>query len=521
MNAAMPVLTSIKSQWNTIQDSPVIGKDVLELLSSSMYVNPLAIFREYVQNSADSIDEAIGLGLLRNSAEGRVEILINSQDRIISIRDNGTGIPKAEFVKRLVALGASRKRGTKARGFRGVGRLAGLGYCQELIFRSRADGEREVSELRWDCRRLKTILRDAQFTDEAADLVKQVVRVRKLIDPTSPERFFEVQLVGIVRHGSDLLVNSSAVESYLSQVAPLPFSPDFSFGEEIEKILTQAGVASQLRVFMNGSGTPVYRPHRDTFAARKGFVDRFTDLEIFHFDGTGQSPAAVGWLAHHDYHGAIPAEAKVSGLRLRTGNMQVGEADLLNSLFQEPRFNSWAVGEIHVLDERILPNGRRDQFEQSVHFNDLTNQLLPKANDLARRCRSSSIQRNWIRQFDFASIRIEQAIAILKQGALPKDRAKQIQLEIDAGLQRLEKLSFSKALDASKNVDLTKKLARLRENAAKVIAIKEQHHKLSSLKPRERGIYEDVFSLIYECSPNRVSAKSLVDQILKRLGKTS
>lgn len=39
-------------------DRIVIGKDVLELVSSAMYVDPLTIYREYVQNAADSIDEA-------------------------------------------------------------------------------------------------------------------------------------------------------------------------------------------------------------------------------------------------------------------------------------------------------------------------------------------------------------------------------------------------------------------------------------------------------------------------------
>ena len=43
----------------------IIGKDILELLSSAMYVNPLTIYREYLQNSADSIDEGIKEGLLK------------------------------------------------------------------------------------------------------------------------------------------------------------------------------------------------------------------------------------------------------------------------------------------------------------------------------------------------------------------------------------------------------------------------------------------------------------------------
>ena len=31
----------------------IIGKDILELLSSAMYVETLTIYREYLQNSAD------------------------------------------------------------------------------------------------------------------------------------------------------------------------------------------------------------------------------------------------------------------------------------------------------------------------------------------------------------------------------------------------------------------------------------------------------------------------------------
>lgn len=42
----------------------VIGKDILELLANAMYVDPLTIYREYVQNSADSIDEARLAGTL-------------------------------------------------------------------------------------------------------------------------------------------------------------------------------------------------------------------------------------------------------------------------------------------------------------------------------------------------------------------------------------------------------------------------------------------------------------------------
>src|ERR1700722_12131516 len=145
--------------WAPSSTAIVLGKDILELLSSSMYVDPMTIYREYAQNSADAIDD--GRGLLTPRTRGKLQINIDAVSRSVRIRDNGTGVAWPQFAERLSNLGASAKRGTTARGFRGVGRLAGLGYCQELIFRSRAQDEDLVSELRWDCRSLKSALRTA------------------------------------------------------------------------------------------------------------------------------------------------------------------------------------------------------------------------------------------------------------------------------------------------------------------------------------------------------------------------
>ena len=65
-----------------------VGKDVLELLSSSMYVNPLSIFREYVQNATDAIDDALDSGILKSLDEGKIEINLDHIDRRVVIRDN-------------------------------------------------------------------------------------------------------------------------------------------------------------------------------------------------------------------------------------------------------------------------------------------------------------------------------------------------------------------------------------------------------------------------------------------------
>ena len=84
-----------------------------------MYVDPLKIHREYVQNAADSIDEARTTGEFAPGEQGRVEITIDSASRAAKVNDNGTGIPFEDFARRLSAFGGSRKRGRGARGFMG------------------------------------------------------------------------------------------------------------------------------------------------------------------------------------------------------------------------------------------------------------------------------------------------------------------------------------------------------------------------------------------------------------------
>ena len=49
--------------------SIVIGKHTLESLTSGMYSDPYVVFREYIQNSVDSIDEAIRAGVMIQGSE--------------------------------------------------------------------------------------------------------------------------------------------------------------------------------------------------------------------------------------------------------------------------------------------------------------------------------------------------------------------------------------------------------------------------------------------------------------------
>lgn len=501
------------SSWHAGKGEITIGKDVLELLSSSMYLDPITIFREYIQNAADAIDEARNKNLFDLGERGRVDIGLEPTTRVIRIRDNGIGVPFAEFGKRLTSFGASTKRGTSARGFRGVGRLAGLGYCQELIFRSRASGESEASEIRWNCRRLKSALRETGQGGDLASLVREVISISSLDGSQWPKRFFEVELKGVIRHRNDRLLSSAAVTEYLSQVAPVPFSPLFKFGPDISEVLGKQVGMGDLEIWIDGSDSPITRPHLNHLEIGEHRFDHFKDIEFKEIPGQDGGVAAIAWFLHHGYVGAIPTKSRIKGLRFRAGNVQVGDNSLLEELFAEPRFNAWSVGEVHIVDKRVVPNGRRDQFEQSVHYDNILNQLTPVARDISRRCRTSSAERKLHRDFQLQKSVVREKMEIITQGGLTNSRRQKFVREIGRSIAIMEKI----AMHASQSDrDLPAILGRLKAKLKK-LSLRSEDNKFDKLPRKKREMYEHLFSLIYDCSTNRAAAKSLVNRIMQKL----
>ena len=495
----------------------IVASDILELLSSAMYVDPITIYREYVQNAADAIDVARASGILKPDQPGRVDIALDAQARSVCIRDNGCGVASETFCRRLLALGGSEKRGTSARGFRGVGRLAGLGYAREVIFRASVAGETKTSELRWDCRGLKATFLAPDSVVSAADVIWSVTSYEQHDGADADEHFFEVELKGVVRLSKDQLISPSAVSAYLSQVAPVPFAPNFRFGAEITTALSKHMNTSTLLIHIDGAAEPIYRPHRDRIACDDKRQVAFESVNVVELPGIDGNVAAVGWVLHHQYEGALPTSTMVKGLRLRSGNIQVGGYALLEDLFPETRFNAWTVGEVHVLDSRIIPNGRRDHFEQNGHYNNLLNHLLPTARTITRKCRTSSVRRKWEREFAIHARTVEEKLAIIEQGSVGKGERNRIALEVEKTLLKMSKINKMKILE-EQVVERSARIMSLRASLSSLLEEKTVSTSLlARLSDEKRETYERFFELIYECSTNRLAAKALIDRILMRI----
>ena len=243
----------------------------------------------------------------------------------------------------------------------------------------------------------------------------------------------------------------------------------------------------------------------------------FSDLDIIEIPSIDNNIAAIAWVLHHEYEGALPAGTLVKGLRLRTGNIQIGGHTLLENLFPEPRFNSWSVGEVHVIDQRITPNARRDQFEQNMHFHNLINHITPTTRGIARRCRTSSVRRKKKREFELYEQTAIETISIILQGSVSRLRQDQLAFSLEQTLLQMSKIASNDLL-ADITTDLINRIEALRQQLSEAMNDGETASSpLMRLPEEQRKSYECFFELIYECSANRTVAKSLIDRILLKL----
>jgi molecular chaperone HtpG len=188
--------------------TPVIGKDVIESLTIGMYEDSRFIFREYIQNSADQIDKAVREGLLEKN-QGEIHITIDAERRKIIIEDNATGIAFEQVQPILQNIAQSTKQRGVDKGFRGIGRLGGLAYCENLIFETSFFNEAKKSILKWDAAKLKDIINNRKDKEDAILVIKQVTEFST--QKENPEsHYFKVILENVT---NDDLLDKREIEN--------------------------------------------------------------------------------------------------------------------------------------------------------------------------------------------------------------------------------------------------------------------------------------------------------------------
>lgn len=391
--------------------TPLIGSALLDVLTAGMYTDPLMIIREYIQNSADSIDLVKKRGLLE-AGGGRITIDIAGSTRTIKIQDNGTGIPRNQLERHLVSIGSSVKHPSQNRGFRGIGRLGGVAYCQSLRFETRTSHNSSVHLVEWDCAKIEKL--SNEFGSKPKRLAREIQRVVSIgtrrPQDDDPDRFFRVVLSNVRRFHADDLMNVRKLRAYISQAAPVPYDTSkFSFGHTLQEKFKSIPGVHTYEIVVNG--VRVYRPYADSIEVSPNRQDQILDIRHVDFQSEEGGILAAGWYAHSSHVGALPSAQTMRGIRLRVRNMEVGDERCLEEIYSESRFAMWHIGEIHIVDPRMRPNARRDGFEASPSYERFLQQVALLGRHLSRLCRNSSADRSAKRRMDITLCQLEKIVA--------------------------------------------------------------------------------------------------------------
>ncbi|MBQ7705156.1 MAG: ATP-binding protein [Selenomonadaceae bacterium] len=354
----------------------IFGVNILENLTTGMYRESQIIFREYIQNACDAIDKAISQKILA-AGEGRIEIWIDTENRQISIEDNGAGISADEFETTLQSIAQSSKQIDTEKGFRGIGRLCGLAYCKELIFSSTAKGENIISVMKLDAQKLRgKFYGKKKYT--AQEVLDEIITVEKIsaADITS-KHWFKVELLDI-NSENETLLDVQKVTEYLSFVAPVEYKEYFFFQSKIyEHAAALNFKIDEYKIYINGE--QIVKNYKTTFKTSLGEDDIFDVAFEDFYDDAGNLIAWL-WIGLSKFKAVISQKKdtssyKMRALRLRKGNIQIGEADSLQNLFKEERGTYYFIGEVFAVDKKLIPNSQRDYFVENPELKNFESAL--------------------------------------------------------------------------------------------------------------------------------------------------
>jgi hypothetical protein len=381
---------------NDMSGKPQIGKDVIESLTLGMYEDCRFIYREYIQNAADAIDKAVSERLMEKS-HNQIMVSIDTEKRRIVIEDNGTGISRKNVANILLNIAHSTKQRGVDKGFRGIGRLGGLGYCSTLVFETSYFGEAEKSIMIWDAELLKNIINDRDTHQEAVDVLQEVTNIQYEAESIE-SHYFKVTLEDV---STDELLDVEYIRDYLSMVAPVDIESKFLFRSKINRYMKEHGLSLDIyNIYINGD--QIFKPYtsciyEDNKGGKKK-TDEIRDIEfLIRKDEQSDELIYWGWYTISALRGQMKSKNLARGIRLRKENIQIGDEEICKKFFaktEDQRFSFYFFGEIHAVSKGLIPNSRRDYFGESdtlKKFERLIREDFCKLKDL---CYDASKYRN-------------------------------------------------------------------------------------------------------------------------------
>jgi len=509
----------------------VFGANILENLTTGMYQDSKVIFREYIQNACDQIDKATVSGLLKEN-EGRIDIWLDAEKRIVSVEDNATGIPSSEFEHTLADIANSDKKLGEDKGFRGIGRLCGLAYCKELVFSAKAAGESIISIMRCDASKMRALINANERGEKhtASEVLHNIYAFSTQKTSQLDEHWFKVELIGINEENTDLL-DFTQIKEYLSFVAPVPYQNTFIFRSEIYNHAKKLGVSiDQYTICLNGE--QIFKKYRTNFKTSKG-DDEVFDIDFKEIYDTKHNLLAWLWIGVSHFKAVISKECMMRGLRLRKENIQIGSDDALQKLFKEDRGHHYFVGEVFAVSKDLIPNSQRDYFNENAARNEFEKAIRIYFNEELRRIyyEGSAINSAY-GKIDTYKKKEEEIEQKKKNGEfINKDHYNQAKQELEIAKENAEKAANEiqkkkQKAEASSDTVVSRMIQRIETERAETNTkpkttttivgnqppVSHRVDKLSAYNKKDRKLISKIFSIIIS-STDEKTAELIIQKI--------
>lgn len=329
-----------------------IGGEILPILTTGLYRDTMDAFREYIQNSIDAHTQTI-------------ELIVDPST--ITVSDDGKGMSREE-ARNSIRLGISNKNPIEHVGFRGIGIYSAFNLCNRLEVFTKSEDESSGSHLVFDFGQMRhdlLIEQERRKSGQPSELYLERLLGSAVYVENDSENIISGNGTRVVM--SDLLSEAyrplqdwDKVVAYLEDVVPLPFHPEFKYGNQLAKKFAEEDYRVVPVSLQIGSRKElVYRPYRD---------DHFSDGVEYppeYFPITkGKENFGFAWICVNGRR--VLREQSIRGLLIKKFGFSIGSRSYLEPFFKRTVFNRRITGEIIVQHQGLLPNAARSDFENNL-----------------------------------------------------------------------------------------------------------------------------------------------------------
>lgn len=339
-----------------------IGAEVLSILTRGMYPDPKDTLREYIQNSIDAEAKSVSVRIRKSS---------------ITIDDDGRGMD-LKTLRRAARVGVSDKNPGKDVGFMGIGIYSAFHLCDSLTIYSRQE-QNLPCYLMMDFNGMKAVLNEQNEkrqnqlieSEELIDLqslLEQFIIIDETTDSEFPDIGTRIEINGLVPDVLNEFSDFDCIARYLREVIPLEFDKiNFKWAELIEQRISSICRSHnakfeliKLLLQVNNTKEWLFRSYNDSeFHNDSSFEPDFRELTA------DKQFYGVIWGCLNSTRNKI-SNKELRGFLLKKQGFAIGNRQNLQKYFR-PSYYDRYIGEVIVVNPKLLPNAPRNDFAYSIH----------------------------------------------------------------------------------------------------------------------------------------------------------